>query len=98
MTDSTNKDLGNITNPEAQDEKTKKETTAGGLAEESQTSSASLRQASYIVLFIAAVFVVNAMETGSYRTPWPVAIITALAGFGLLGYSLHLQSRSQSKK
>jgi hypothetical protein len=29
----------------------------------------------YFALFMALVFVVNAMETGSYRTPWPVAIL-----------------------
>jgi len=55
------------------------------------TTSARFREASYVVLFIAAVFTVNAMETGSYRTPWPVAIITALAGLGLLGYSWYLR-------
>ena len=98
MTDTTSEGLQNIINPEAQDEKTKNETTTGGHVEEPQTSPASLRDASYIVLFIAAVFVVNAMETGSYRTPWPVAIITALVGFGLLGYSLRRQFRSQTKK
>ena len=53
------------------------------------------REASYVVLFVAAIFVINAMETGSYRTPWSVAIITAMAGFGLFGYSWYLQSRRQ---
>jgi hypothetical protein len=64
-----------------------------GNQEESRSAPGNLRQASYVVLFIAAVFVTNAMETGSYRTPWPVAIIVALAGFGLLGYSWYLQLR-----
>ena len=50
-------------------------------------SATDLRNASYFILFIAAIFVVNAMETGSYRTPWPVAIIVSLAGLGLYGYS-----------
>ena len=54
---------------------------------ESSTSTADLRNASYFILFIAAVFVVNAMETGSYRTPWPVAILVSLAGLWLYGYS-----------
>jgi hypothetical protein len=57
--------------------------------------SAKLREASYVVLFIAAVFIVNAMETGSYRTPWPVAIITTLAGLGLFGYSRYLLSHKK---
>lgn len=61
--------------------------------ENNKMLSDNFREASYVVLFIAAVFVINAMETGSYRTPWPVAIITTLAGFGLFGYSLYLQSR-----
>lgn len=61
------------------------------------TTSSKFREAGYVVLFIAAVFVVNAMETGSYRTPWPVAIITTLAGLGLLGYSWYLQSRTDKK-
>ena len=56
-------------------------------------SSADLRNASYFILFIAAVFVVNAMETGSYRTPWPVAIIVSLAGLGLYGYSFMKERR-----
>jgi len=57
--------------------------------------SANFREAGYVVLFIAAVFIINAMETGSYRTPWPVAIITTLAGLGLFGYSRYLLSRNQ---
>ena len=60
-----------------------------GCVEQSEKPStvADLRNASYFVLMIAAVFVINAMETGSYRTPWPVAIVALLAGFGLLAYS-----------
>lgn len=62
--------------------------------DENRPPSANFREASYVVLFIAAVFIINAMETGSYRTPWPVAIVTLLAGLGLFGYSWHLKSRS----
>ena len=58
-----------------------------GLDQAPRTTAGNFREASYVVLFIAAVFVINAMETGSYRTPWPVAIVTAIVGFGLLGYS-----------
>ena len=61
--------------------------------ENQQIRSGSFREISYVVLFIGAVFVINAMETGSYRTPWPVAIIVTLAGLGLFGYSWYLQSR-----
>jgi hypothetical protein len=61
--------------PEREDEK------------ESRSAPGNLREVSYIVLFVAAVFTVNAMETGSYRTPWPVAVLTALAGIALFVYS-----------
>ena len=67
-----------------------KESLAG---DKKPTHSANFREASYFVMFVGAVFVINAMETGSYRTPWPVAIITTLAGLGLFGYSLYQQSR-----
>ena len=50
-------------------------------------TSIDIRNGSYFVLVIAAIFVINAMETGSYRTPWPVAIIVSLVGLGLLAYS-----------
>ena len=60
-----------------------------------QTPFGKSREASYVVLFVAAIFVINAMETGSYRTPWSVAIITAMVGLGLFGYSWYLQSRQQ---
>jgi hypothetical protein len=63
--------------------------------ENQQMVSGNFREASYVILFIGAVFIINAMETGSYRTPWPVAIIVTLAGLGLFGYSLYLQSRKQ---
>ena len=61
--------------PEREDEK------------ESRSAPGNLREVSYIVLFVAAVFTVNAMETGSYRTPWPVAVLTALVGIALFVYS-----------
>ena len=64
--------------------------------EANQSEIGNLRAAGYFVMFIAAVFAVNAMETGSYRTPWPVAIVTVLIGVGLLGYSWYLQSRSKT--
>jgi len=63
--------------------------------ENQQMPSGNFREASYVILFIGAVFIINAMETGSYRSPWPVAIIITLAGLGLFGYSLYLQSRKQ---
>ena len=57
-----------------------------------QTGSETIREISYVVLFVGAVFIINAMETGSYRTPWPVAILVSLAGIGLFGYSRYLKS------
>lgn len=64
-------------------------------AEEQKTAYQGYRETSYGVLFIAAVFVINAMETGSYRTPWPVAIVVSLIGLGLYGYSWYLQSKEK---
>ena len=64
--------------------------------EKDPQTNGNIREASYFVLFIAAVFIISAMETGSYRTPWPVAIVATLGGLGLLGYSLYLGSRSKS--
>jgi hypothetical protein len=83
MTDTINEDIQNNVTEENPEE------------ENQQMSSGNFREISYVVLFIGAVFIINAMETGSYRTPWPVAIITTLAGIGLFGYSWYLQSRKQ---
>lgn len=50
-------------------------------------SSETIREISYAVLFFGVVFIASAMETGSYRTSWPVAILTTLAGLGLYAYA-----------
>jgi hypothetical protein len=94
MTDTANENLQNSENKEQTIEDVKMETPGQGREEEPKETSDNFREASYVVLFIAAVFVINAMETGSYRTPWPVAIVTTLLGFGLLGYSLLQKSRT----
>jgi hypothetical protein len=65
-------------------------------AEEQKAAYKGYRETSYGILFIAAVFVINAMETGSYRTPWPVAIVVSLIGLGLFGYSWFLQSKKNN--
>jgi hypothetical protein len=98
MTDITNRDPQHTEISKVDDENRKMETIDQGHAEKHPTPPENIREASYVVLFIAAVFVINAMETGSYRTPWPVAIVTVLIGLGLFGYSLHLQSRAKAKK
>lgn len=72
------------------DENTISEPEDQGAQEEQENkplTAVDIRNASYFVLTIAAIFVINAMETGSYRTPWPVAITVSLVGFGLLAYS-----------
>ena len=81
MTEQINEDIQNIVTQEKSEE------------DNQQTNDRNFREVSYFVLFVGAVFIINAMETGSYRTPWPVAIITTLAGLGLFGYSLYQQSR-----
>jgi len=50
-------------------------------------SAADLRYAAYFILVIAAIFVINAMESGSYRTPWPVAFMVSVIGLAILAYS-----------
>lgn len=92
MTDAT----GEIKTQEDSSKKVKEEALHGIDEKKSERKSDNIREVSYMVLFVAAVFVINAMETGSYRTPWPVAVFTAVLGFGLLGYSLYLQFRDHS--
>jgi hypothetical protein len=94
MTDMTNRDLQDTEIFKVDGENENMETLDQGHADEHPASPESFRAASYFVLFI----VVNAMETGSYRTPWPVAIVTLLIGLGLFGYSWHLQSSAKTKK
>lgn len=94
MTETTNENLQNTEIKEETVEDVKMETLDQDHEEEPQAKSDNFREASYVVLFIAAVFVINAMETGSYRTPWPVAIVATLLGFGLLGYSLFKKPRA----
>lgn len=52
-----------------------------------RATAADIRKASFFVLTLAAIFLINAMETGSYRTPWSVALVVSLAGVALLAYS-----------
>jgi len=87
MTDVNNENLDESGPEKRTGEETKMDSLDQGYDQAPQTTPGNFREASYVVLFIAAVFVINAMETGSYRTPWPVAIVTAIVGFGLLGYS-----------
>jgi hypothetical protein len=93
MTESPTEDLQDTEIKKQPAEETEPEILEPGHDEKPQSISGKFREASYVVLFIAAVFVINAMETGSYRTPWPVALVTLLAGLGLFGYSWYLQSR-----
>lgn len=60
-------------------------------------TATDIRNASYFILTIAAIFVINAMETGSYRTPWPVAVVVSLVGFGLLAYSFVKEKRERAE-
>lgn len=50
-------------------------------------TSKDFRNIGYFVLVFAAIFIINAMETGSYRTPWPIAIAVTGLGAGLLIYA-----------
>lgn len=89
--------MSDITNNRSRNrQESGEELEAPNMSDKKKSPAKNLRDLSYMVLFIAAVFVINAMETGSYRTPWPVAVFTAVLGFGLLGYSLYLQFRDHS--
>ena len=94
MIDTTNEDLQAPEFESDSGAEAEMKTGKQGFEAEPLTTSRKFREASYVVLFIAAVFIINAMETGSYRTPWPVAIVTALLGLGLFGYSLIKKPRS----
>ena len=63
--------------------------TGGGKA---QTKPNILRGASYMVLLMAAVFVIDTMKNSCCRTPWTLAVFTAALGFGLLAYSFYHKS------
>ena len=61
-------------------------------------SAGDIRYAAYFILVIAAIFVINAMEAGSYRTPWPVALLVSIIGLGLLGYSFVKEAGGDRQK
>jgi len=63
--------------------------TGGGKA---QTKPNILRGASYMVLLMTAVFVIDTMKNSCCRTPWTLAVFTAALGFGLLAYSFYHKS------
>jgi predicted membrane channel-forming protein YqfA (hemolysin III family) len=67
--------------------------TGGGKA---QTKPNILRGASYMVLLIAAVFVIHAAMTKSCcGAPWTVVVFTAALGFVLLAYSFYHKSHDR---
>ena len=66
--------------------------------EKKPVSANDIRYAAYFILVIAAIFVINAMESGSYRTPWPVAMVVSAIGLGLLGYSYVKSAREGNKE
>jgi len=61
-----------------------------------QTKPNILRGASYMVLLIAAVFVIHAAMTKSCcQAPGTVVVFTATLGFGLLAYSFYHKSHDR---
>ena len=74
-----------------------------GDLEKGEKRAVSARDILYVacfVLVIAAIFVINAMEAGSYRTPWLVAIVVTTIGLGLLvlAYLRSKQEKSRQQK
>ncbi len=70
MSETASKDMENSERNAGSEEKKKMETPEGSQAEGPQTSPGNIREASYIVLFIAAVFAVNARVYDNCRSPW----------------------------
>ncbi len=60
-----------------------------------QTKPNIFRGASYMVLLVAAVFVIDAMKNSCCRAPWTLAVFTAALGFGLLAYSFYHKSHDR---
>jgi len=54
-----------------------------------QTKPNILRGLSYMVLLIAAVFVINSMAKSCCRASWTKIVFTAALGIGLLAYSFY---------
>ena len=67
-------------------------------AERKPVSAKDIRYAACFVLVIAAIFVINAMEAGSYRTPWPVAAVVSLVGLAILAYSFVKAAKEDRQK
>lgn len=81
-------------NQQESGEKSKLET-LNETGKKTQTKSYNpFRGASYMVLLIAAVFLINAAMTKSCCHPnWTTVVFTAALGFGLLAYSFYHKPR-----
>lgn len=90
----TEQEKGQIAGQDSPKKNSIAETEEGG---QKPLTAVDFRKASYFILTVGAIFVINAMETGSYRTPWPVAVVVSLAGFGLLAYSLVKAKRERTE-
>ena len=62
--------------------------------EKAKTKPNVFRGASYMVLLMAAVFVIDAMKNSCCRESWTLAAFTAALGFGLLAYSFYHKPHS----
>lgn len=58
----------------------------------------NLKNASYVILIIAAIFLINAMEPGSIGAPWPIGITLAIAGVAMFGYAKYRLSQMDKKE
>jgi hypothetical protein len=77
-------------------EESELETSNGTGGRKAQTKPNILRGASYMVLFMAAVFVISgAMTNSCCRPSWTLVVFTAALGLGLLAYSFYHKSHDR---
>ena len=69
--------------------------TSGLGGEKAQAKPNILRGLSYMVLLIAAVFVIHAMTKSCCRASWTTVVFIAALGFGLLAYTFYHKSRER---
>lgn len=82
----------NSKNQQESGEESKLESSNDTGGKKAHTKPNILRGLSYMVLLIAAVFVIHAMTKSCCRASWTTVVFTAALGFGLLAYSFYHKS------
>ena len=93
MSDVTDENSKNIQQESGEESELKSSNETGG--GKAQTKPNILRGLSYMVLLIAAVFVIHAMTKSCCRASWTTVVFIAAIGFGLLAYSFYNKSHER---